>query len=57
MTWSLVASLCAPRGSIAYVVEVYADGYEVEVSDAEGRTVFLVGVPDVDLELAEPNSA
>ena len=41
------------RGTVGYIVEVYENAYEVEVSDASGATVFIGGVPDVDLELVE----
>jgi hypothetical protein len=44
----------APRGSVGTIVEVYRDGYEVEVSDAEGRTVFLGAVLDADVEAVQP---
>ena len=47
----------APRGTVGYVVEVYEDAYEIEVSDASGCTIFLGSVPDVDLELAESTRA
>jgi hypothetical protein len=42
--------------TVGYILEVYEDAYEVEVSDASGTTVFIGGVPDVDLELAEPTN-
>jgi hypothetical protein len=45
------------RGSLGYIVEVYEDAYEVEVSDGSGRTVFLGAVPDIDLELVDATSA
>jgi Domain of unknown function (DUF4926) len=45
------------RASVGYIVEVYADAYEVEISDESGSTVFLGAVADADLELAEPPSA
>jgi uncharacterized protein DUF4926 len=44
----------APRGSVGTIVEVYRDGYEVEVSNADGRTVFLGAVPDADVEAVQP---
>ncbi len=41
------------RGTVGYIVEVYEDAYEVEVSDASGATLFIGSVSDADLELAE----
>lgn len=42
----------APEGSVGYIVEVYDDAYEVEVTEPEtGKTLFLGAVPDADLDL------
>jgi hypothetical protein len=42
----------APEGSVGYIVEVYDDAYEVEVTEPEtGETLFLGAVPDADLDL------
>ena len=41
-----------PEGSVGYIVEVYDDAYEVEVTEPEtGETLFLGAVPDADLDL------
>jgi len=42
----------APEGSVGYIVEVYDDACEVEVTEPEtGETLFLGAVPDADLDL------
>jgi hypothetical protein len=42
----------APEGSVGYIVEVYDDAYEVEVTELEtGETLFPGAVPDADLDL------
>jgi hypothetical protein len=42
----------APEGSVGYIVEVYDDAYEVEVTGPEtGETLFSGGVPDAGLDL------
>ena len=42
----------APEGSVGYIVEVYDDAYEVEVTEPEtGETLFLGAVPDAGLDL------
>lgn len=38
---------------IGYVVEVYADGYEIEISDGSGNTIALCAVQASDVEPAE----
>jgi hypothetical protein len=44
----------APIGVKGYIVEVYDDAYEVEVSNlATGETVFLGAVQDHHLELLD----
>lgn len=40
-----------PPGSDAAVLGVYPAGYEIEVTDAEGRTRYLGSAVDDDLEL------
>ena len=41
-----------PEGSVGYIVEVYDDAYEVEVTEPEtGETLFLGAVPDADFDL------
>jgi hypothetical protein len=40
----------APRGAVGTILEVYPDGYEVDVSDRAGRTLFLGAVLDADVE-------
>lgn len=40
-------------GMIGYVVEVYADGYEIEISDPAGNTIALCAVRASDVEPAE----
>jgi hypothetical protein len=44
------------RGSVGYIVEVYEDAYEVEISDESGCSVFLGAVADADLDLADPTN-
>ena len=43
----------APIGSRGTIIEVYGDGYEVEVCDSTGRTLFLGAVADRDIEPAD----
>ena len=46
------AAVGAALGSVGYIVEVYASAYEVEVSAADGSTLFSLGaVADDDLAL------
>ena len=41
-----------PEGSVGYIVEVYDDAYEVEVTEPEtGETLLLRAVPDADPDL------
>jgi hypothetical protein len=40
----------ASLGCIGYIVEVYDDAYEVEVSREDGSTQFLGAVSDLHLE-------
>lgn len=40
-----------PPGSDAAVLGVYPAGYEIEVTDGQGRTLYLGGAVDDDLEL------
>jgi hypothetical protein len=44
----------APRGAVGTILEIYdaPPGYEVEVSDNEGRTLFLGGVKRDEVEAA-----
>ena len=37
-------------GMLGYIIEVYPDGYEIEISDAEGNTVALGAVRASDVE-------
>lgn len=47
-----IGPMAAPEGSVGYIVEVYDDAYEVEVTEPEtGETLFLGAVPDADLDL------
>ena len=46
------ASEGAPRGAVGYVVELYDNGYEVEVSDVNGTTLFLGSIAEGEVELA-----
>jgi len=39
-----------PPGSDAAVLAVYPAGYEIEVTDDQGRTLYLGGAVDGDLE-------
>jgi hypothetical protein len=41
------------KGAIGYVIEVYADGYEVEFSDDSGITIALFSVKENEIEAAE----
>jgi hypothetical protein len=44
--------MAPPEGSVGYIVGVYDDAYEVEVTEPEtGETLFLGAVPDADLDL------
>jgi hypothetical protein len=44
----------APAGAKGYILEVYDEAYEVEVSNpATGETLFLGAVPDRLLELLD----
>ena len=41
----------AAAGTLGTIIEVYGTGYEVEVCDDEGWTLFLGSVADEDIEL------
>jgi hypothetical protein len=41
------------KGAIGYIIEVYADTYEVEFSDSDGITIAQVVVQPNEVSLAE----
>lgn len=40
-------------GMLGYIIEVYPDGYEIEISDTLGNTIALCAVTEGDVALAE----
>lgn len=40
-------------GMLGYIIEVYPDGYEVEISDPSGNTIALCAVRASDVVVAE----
>ncbi|HEX3425600.1 MAG TPA: hypothetical protein VHT30_05675 [Acidimicrobiales bacterium] len=47
----------APKDAMGWIVEVYGNAYEVEVSDSDGSTLFLGAVTDEHLELLTDDTA
>jgi len=49
----------APLGTIGSIIEVYEGGaaYEIEVSDADGRTLALFAAEPAALELVDPDES
>ena len=50
------ASEGAERGAIGTIIEVYADAYEIEFSDADGVTYAQIVAREADLAVHEPDA-